>query len=257
MESVTLCEVPLGIVSHERDCPRCSKLERRVFNPFSSRMTVKKTTSRSPGDLFNTDPAVAALWNALYVASAYEKHRIDRHKFHYNGFVDTERLISNPHTAPNLVDSLVSTILAGTDCAPAYLLVPKRKRARQLSSRLVDAFYARTGEIPSVLSVAVRGGKAWLAPEVERQIRGRFVLVCDSATASGETIDSICHTANHAGAIVGAAVLMSRLKEASEEALTARLNGRFWKLFYFPTPFFEVDKRDDRHAIVHVQEKNP
>lgn len=239
-EVLSLCTVAIRRWN-ESDCPLTGVLEERVFNPVSYRMTTKKDAGRSPVSLFNSDSEFSDLWTAIYRAGAYQRHRIDG-QVHYNGFIDTEKLLEHPVTGPQLVSEIGRRILAGTSDTPDVLVVPQRHRGRLFGTRLREFIYGETGKIPELIVVGIRRGRAVITDAVERKLYKRFVLVCDSATSHGGTLDTLCYRVTRLGAAdVGAAVLVSRLKESCEEAFRNRLNGRFWRLYYFPLPAFWVE----------------
>jgi hypothetical protein len=110
---------------------------------------------------------------------------------------------------------------------------------------LREFIYAESGKIPELIVVGIRRGRAVVPEPVERTVYGRFVLVGDSATSHGGTLDTLCYRMKRLGASnVGAAVLVSRLKESCEEAFRNRLDGQFWKLYYFPLPSFWVEGKN-------------
>ena len=242
-ELLSLCKVVIRRW-RESDSPLTGILERRVFNPVSYRMTTKKDAGRSPVSLFNTDPDFSELWTAIYRAGAYQRHRVDG-QVHYNGFIDTEKLLEHPITGQQLVSAIGRRILNDTRDGPDVLIVPRRHRGRLFGTRLREFIYLESGTIPELIVIGIRRGRAVITETTARTLYGRSVLVCDSATSHGGTLDTLCYKAKRLGASrVGAAVLVSRLKESCEEAFKNRLNGRFWKLYYFPLPSFWVEGKN-------------
>ena len=242
-ELLSLCKVVIRRW-RESDSPLTGILERRVFNPVSYRMTTKKDAGRSPVSLFNTDPDFSELWTAIYRAGAYQRHRVDG-QVHYNGFIDTEKLLEHPITGQQLVSAIGRRILNDTRDGPDVLIVPRRHRGRLFGTRLREFIYSESGTIPELIVIGIRRGRAVMTETTARTLYGRSVLVCDSATSHGGTLDTLCYKAKRLGASrVGAAVLVSRLKESCEEAFKNRLNGRFWKLYDFPLPSFWVEGKN-------------
>jgi len=194
--------------------------------------------------LFDRDPHFAQLWERVFVAGAYEHHHVDG-SAHHNGFIDTERLLEHPLTGEAIVDDLASLLISQTERPPDVLVVPRRHRGRLVGMRLRETIYRTTNVMPAMVTVGIRRGRAHLPESSRRLLEGQSVVVCDSAAGHGETLDVLCDMARVAGAAsVGAAIVISRLKESCEEAFRARLDGKFWRLYYFPTPSFMVSQSD-------------
>jgi hypothetical protein len=238
---LALCSMP--VITSSSPIERAGvRLEQFDFNPCSYGLTIRKRDPRSPLRLFDEDTRFAQLWTNVFVAGAYEHHHRDG-VIHRNGFIDTERLLEHPLTGEPVIASLVDLILDGIKGSPDVLVVPHRRRGRLVSTRLAETVRRRTGSAPSVLSVMVRGGRAHLTDRDRRHLRDKVVIVCDSAASRGATLDVLCDAVAKSGAAkIGAAVVVSRLKETCEEAFRARLGGRFWRLYYFPTPSFLVSQ---------------
>jgi orotate phosphoribosyltransferase len=242
-ELLSLCSLDVGR-SRVAITKAGEALDRRDFNPCSYNVTVRKKDSRSPLELFHSDKQFAELWARVYVAGAYEHHRVDG-MVHHNGFVDTERLLEHPLTGEVVVDDLARLVMAQSSRLPDVLVVPRRHRGRLVGMRLTESIYRATGAMPEVVSVGIRRGRAHISEANRRRLRDQYVVICDSAAGHGETLDILCDVAKTAGAsMVGAAIIISRLKESCEEAFRARLAGRFWRLYYFPTPSFMVSQSD-------------
>jgi hypothetical protein len=103
-------------------------------------------------------------------------------------------------------------------------------------------------EVSSVIVQRKRsaGGLAWhLTPTQKSVLTGARVLVVDTAAGHGRTIDHLVRlVAESSPSTIGAAVLLSRLAEACQDAFEARLNGGFCWLYHFPIRPVVIRGRD-------------
>jgi orotate phosphoribosyltransferase len=228
-----LCRVKMHIVA-ERDCPRCGKLDRREFNPFSYSMTAKAPTARSPSEFLEYDASAREFWSHVDRVGAYEHHRIERGA-HYLAFVDTLKLLQHPGIGPELVRRLRDLVVHG-GLVPDVLLVPRLQRAQHLGDQLqIDLGEKAPGGRVGQVLVRRFGGRWPLTPRARSRLRGRSVLVVDSAVGHGRTLDELSLLALENGArTVGGAFILSRLTESAEEAFRARLSGGFCRLYHLP-----------------------
>jgi len=215
-------------------CPRCNHLERRDFNPVPSCMTTRKERPRSPTQFLNENNEAAEFWKQVDAARAYEHHRLEGN-LHYTSFINTEKLLAHETVGPSILSKLAAQIprLIGT---PDVLLVPSKARARLLADKLLRVIVS-DGLLwpPEVIVARHRDGRYQLAASESQLLREAKVLIVDTGVSSGATLENLCHLAFGAGAaIVGAAVVISRMSESQEAAVSGRLDGRFWRLYQLP-----------------------
>jgi adenine/guanine phosphoribosyltransferase-like PRPP-binding protein len=227
-----LCQVKMELTA-ARDCPRCGRLERREFNPFSYTMTARTSAARSPSQFLEYDARAREFWQAVDLAEAYEHHHIER-DVHYTAFVDTLKLLQHRETGPRIVESLVDLIMEQGRC-PGVILTTSTGRAAILARSLVAALSAgRRSPIP-VLTARTRNDHWHLPPKAASALLGKHVLIVDTAVGHGCTLDGL-HSiarANGASSTAGAFIL-SRLSESAEDAFRARLEGGFHRLYHLP-----------------------
>lgn len=230
-----LCLIPMKI-EEPGSCPRCNTLPLKEFNPLASHMTLRKKRPRSPMQFLSEERDAAEFWQLVDRTGAYERHHRDGRR-HYVAFVDALKLLSGPDAGGLLVGRLCTLILERT-AVPDVVLAPNRVRARLVAEKLIEALkVSASGVQPELVLTRSRGGKRAL-PE-GRRLDMRNVLVVDAAADHGDTLDELAFLASEAGASqIGAAVLLSRLRAGSEEALNARLGGGFARLFSLPIPGF-------------------
>lgn len=228
----TLCQYDIRAVPAQ-SCPRCGRLESREFNPVACCMT-KKAPPRSPGQFLEKNKEAADFWRQVDLAQAYEHHRIEGHT-HYVSFINTERLLGH-ETIGAVILNRIAARLPRLIGGPDVLLIPGKPRARALAKALLSVM-AGGGRLwpPQVVAARQKDGRYQLTPNDAQSLRAAKVLFLDTGTSSGATLEEFHDLANCAGAgIFAAAVMISRLSESQEEAVSKRLNGRFWRLFQLP-----------------------
>ena len=229
-----ICKYDIGAVD-SRSCPRCEDgLKRREFNPVACCMTSKKTRPRSPGEFLKENREAADFWKQVDTARAYEHHRIDGNT-HFISFIDTERLLAHETVGPMILSKLVAKnprLIERSD----VLLIPGKARARNLASKLARML-ASGGRLwlPQIIVARQINGRIQLTADDSRGLRNAKVLIVDTGVSSGATLEGLHNLAVAAGAtVVSAAVIISRLSESHEAAISARLEGRFWRLYNLP-----------------------
>jgi orotate phosphoribosyltransferase len=228
-----LSGVPMHVVA-ARDCPRCGRVERREFNPFAHSMTAKAPTARSPSQFLDYDADAREFWEYVDLVGAYEHHRVERGA-HYIAFVDTLKMLEHPEVGAKVVAKLRDLLLDRAD-SPEAILVPNLKRAKVLAERLCDVLTPKEARRRiSLLTACSQNGHWRLSRAARCRLYAKSVLIVDSATGHGRTLDELSMLAHACGASrVGGAVLLSRLTESAEESFRARLNGGFYRLYNLP-----------------------
>jgi hypothetical protein len=154
---------------------------------------------------------------------------------HYIGFIDTLALLRHATIGPSLMDRLLHRLIAH-DGVPEVVLFAQRRRARTFAQGLLAGFCRGDLKSPPVLiGVDNSGGRFVIPPRERERIAGRRVLVADAAAGHGDTLDHLGRSVLELGAQrVSATVLLSRMSDGQEAALSARLSGTFIRLFQFP-----------------------
>jgi len=235
-----LCEMALDLSPPDR-CSRCRVLERVEFNPIAYRMTKKKSVPRSPSEFLKEDPVAHELWDLVDKIGAYEHHRIIG-KRHYIGFVDTMKLLRSTRAEPSVLEKLCRRIVERSG-VPELIVVPAGTRGTYFGKCLTSAF-DRLFKVKGVRLVVAKRHAGVLSVGEEKTLKSSRVLVADVAAGEGDTIDGLALLASYSGAAsVAGAVLLSRLSEACEESLDARLSGGFSRLYSVPVrPITARDK---------------
>lgn len=215
---------------HPDQCERCAVLPKKVFNPISCAMTTK-APSRTPTEFLTAHPDAKAFWEAVDEAHAYEHHHVEGGK-HYTNFINTSVMLTHPTIGPMIVGRLRERILEKCP-TPDIILVPRRARGYLLGRSLAEAFSQLSGRSPRLMRpLKVGDAETELGDSVS--FKGLRVLVADAAAGHGQTLDELSLFALDRGAqSVAAAVVVSRLSEAHEEALCKRL-GVFLRLYHVP-----------------------
>jgi|HubBroStandDraft_6_1064221.scaffolds.fasta_scaffold01430_8 orotate phosphoribosyltransferase len=215
-------------------CPRCGRLEQREFNPVACCMTSKKTEPRSPGQFLKENDEAVRFWRQVDAARAYEHHRIDG-KTHYVSFIDTERLLTHETVGPIVLKKVAAQIpkLIGR---PDNLLVPGKSRARTFANMLLREMGTDGRLWPPKIIAAKRINERFLLSNKESQLlKHAQVLIVDTGVSSGSTLEELNKLAVSCGATrVAAAVIISRMSDTQESAISAQLGGRFWRLYQIP-----------------------
>lgn len=215
------------------DCT--SRLPRREFNPIACSMTATHAAPRSPSEFLRTHPEAVTLWQMVDQAKAYEHHRVEG-DIHYISFIDTARLLTHEVTSPQIIADMWALIHEAVG-VPDVLLVPHKSRARTLVELLLASFRTRTRLwLPQVVYASRSDGYYRLAGGTERRaLQGATVAILDTGASHGTTIDELGDLAASAGAaVIGAVVVISRMSDGQEAAISERLSGRFRKLFQVP-----------------------
>lgn len=236
-----LCSLTMNIVDPTLDQRFASPaLKTRVFNPISHCMTERAPQPRSPSEFLSTHPEALEFWTYVDRARAYEHHRREGDT-HYIAFIDTHKLLEHPEIGPSLVERLLDRIMDGGE-PPEVLLIANRPRARLLAEMLARSFGSSCRPTIVVARRPRRSAKRrmplrpWELVITDRAaIAHGTVLVLDTASAQGATIDRLIHLASISNAAtIKAAVLISRLPAGCEEAFSARLDGKFHCLYRLP-----------------------
>jgi orotate phosphoribosyltransferase len=240
-----LCSLSMNLVDPDH-CQRCGVLPLVEFNPVAYRMTRKKTEPRSPSKFLADDDTAREFWGVVDVSGSYEHHHIVGRR-HYLGFIDTMRLLRHPHTGPLVCERLCRLIIDRTG-VPDVIVVAARRRSLLVGRLLLKTFRPLCGaERPRI--VVVRRLDGDLATTAK--LKGRRVLVVDAAAAHGDSLDELAvYAGRHQARSVAAAVLLSRMSEACEEALDARLTGGFVRLYSLPVRPVTVRDKTAKHCPV-------
>ncbi len=232
VQSKAVCKYDVQAVGQD-SCSRCGRLERREFNPIASCMTSKKTGPRSPGQFLKECKEAAEFWKQVDMAHAYEHHRIEGNT-HYVSFIDTERLLAHQTIGPLILSKLAAQMSVLVGLAD-ILLIPPRARARILANKLLRVISGGRLWLPQVIAARQIDGRLRLAAKDSQSLKGAKVLIVETGVSSGSTLEELYNLATGAGAArVGAAVIISRLSEGQEAAVSTRLGGRFWRLHQLP-----------------------
>ena len=233
----SLCRIQMNVQAAV-ECVRHDTMPVAQWNPISCRMTRRREQPQSPSDFLSQDAAARELWTLVDMAAAYEHHHREGDR-HYLGFLNTHRLLTHRKTQGVLVGRFRDVVLARLG-APEVLLVPRRARALLLAELLAVELKDRVAPV-RVVSAARRHGHFSFTPATARAVRGRRVLVADTAIGHGNTLDELVLLTRAEGAShVAAAAILSRLAEGAEEALAARLDGSFVRLYGVPVRPFTV-----------------
>jgi orotate phosphoribosyltransferase len=239
-----LADIELDVVSPIKDqCPRCDKRPLKVFNPVAQCMTQRAPFPRSPTEFLTQNSQAREFWDFVNVADAYEHHRKEDDT-HYLAFVDTKKLLDHARIGSTLVNRLRDRILLRSGL-PFQLLIPDRPRSKTLAAMLCESFKKIDPSSAPEVIVARRSRTSkvhpatfapWhISPQEAVAMKGRLVLVIDTAAGHGRTLDNLtCLAADNGAKSVGAAVLLSRLTETCEQAFDTRLTNGFSWLFHFP-----------------------
>ena len=242
----SVCQYDVRPVNPE-SCRRCGRLERREFNPVACCMTSKKLQPRSPGQFLSENVEAAEFWKKVDIAQSYEHHRIEGDT-HYVSFIDTEKLLAHGTVGPMILNKLVAQTprLIGT---PDVLLIPAKARARALAERLLRLMVA-DGRFwpPRIIAARQNDGRFRLTPSESQFLKHCKVLIVDTGMSSGSTMEELWNLANRANArVVAAEVIVSRLSESQEAAVSTFLGGRFWRLYHLPVRPLSIP-----HSLRHL-----
>jgi orotate phosphoribosyltransferase len=228
------CEYDVQAVA-SGSCPRCGHLELREFNPVACCMTDKKMEPRSPGEFLAENLEAADFWNQVDRARAYEHHRMEGNT-HYVSFIDTAKLLTHETVGPTVVGKLVARLskLRGT---PDVIVFPgSRARSRLLAEHLRCGI-VDSGRLwpPNMVGAKQAEGRFQITASDAELIKGARVLLADTAVASGSTLEELTYLANSAGAAsVSAMVIVSRVSDSQEAAISTRFGGQFYRLYQLP-----------------------
>jgi orotate phosphoribosyltransferase len=229
-----VCEYDVQAVPAS-SCSRCGELEPREFNPVACCMTSKKTAARSPQQFLEENREAADFWRQIDTAKAYEHHRMEGNT-HYLSFIDTAKLITHKTVGPVVVEKLVGQLprLIGT---PDVLLFPAAPARSGGLAEIFSRGIVGTGLLwpPGMVAAKQAEGRFIITASEAQILKGARVLVVDTAVASGATLEALSDLADRAGAArVAAMVIVSRISESQETALSTRLRGRFFRLYQLP-----------------------
>lgn len=242
-----LCEMALDLAPPDR-CSRCRVLERVEFNPVAYRMTKKKSAPRSPSEFLKEDPVAQELWDLVDKIGAYEHHRIIGNR-HYIGFVDTMKLLRSTRAEPSVLDKLCRRIVERSG-VPECVVVPAGTRGSYFGKCLISAF-DRLFKVKGVRLLVAKRHAGMFSVGEEKTVKSGRVLVADVAAGEGDTIDGLALLASYSGAAcVAGTVLLSRLSEACEESLDARLSGGFSRLYSVPVRPITVREKGRQHCPI-------
>jgi orotate phosphoribosyltransferase len=228
------CEYDVQAVA-SGSCPRCGHLELREFNPVACCMTTKKMEPRSPGEFLAENLEAADFWKQVDTARAYMHHRMEGDT-HYISFIDTAKLLTHETIGPTIVGKLVARLpkLGGT---PDVILFPGAKARSRLLAGLLRRGILEGGRLwpPNMVAAKFGEGRFQItAPDVQL-MKGARVLLADTAVASGSTLEELTYLANRAGAAsVAAVVIVSRVCDSQEAAISTRFGGQFYRLYQLP-----------------------
>jgi orotate phosphoribosyltransferase len=233
LKLTALCQYDVEAVAPE-SCSRCGHLERREFNPVACCMTSKKLQPRSPREFLDENRDAGEFWKQVDIAKAYEHHRMEGNT-HYVSFINTVRLLTHATIGPTIVSKLVAKIpeLIGT---PDVLLFPAKARSRLLASKLLEGMMGDGRLWPPNLVVAGQvDGRFRLKAKDSQALKDSKVLLVDTGVSSGSTLEELHTLATRAGASsISAVVIVSRVSESQEAAISTRLGGRFCRLYQLP-----------------------
>ncbi|MBW3595883.1 MAG: hypothetical protein KY475_01255 [Planctomycetes bacterium] len=247
-----LCRIPMDVVDPTTEhCRRCDKIEARVFNPMSQCMTQRAAHPRSPSEFLAENEEAREFWRLVDLAHAYEHHRKEE-QTHYIAFVDTRKLLEHPEVGSPLITQLSARI---RECVePDVLLAPNRPRGKVLATMLAAALSSGGESLPVVAAHRHQrrgdrrlSSRPWFVRPADREyLQGRAVLVVDAAAGHGTTLDRLTQLAmEHNAKQVGAAVLVSRLPDACEQAFANRLSAGFTWLYHLPIRPVLIRGNDD------------
>ncbi|HET6325787.1 MAG TPA: hypothetical protein VFG04_14010 [Planctomycetaceae bacterium] len=236
-----LCFLPM-LLSETDEIPELQWREKRYFNPLSSCMTEKKHAGRSPSEFYESDQEARAFWDFLEKLLCetadpgrfYRRHKVVGNT-HYSEFIDTLQLLRHETAGRWLVEQIRDR-LAERNVVPDVIVCTNRHRAQLFAEMLCTSFDAAVDAAISVV-VASKGKFGWGIRDSEAagKLRGRRVLICDTAIGHGKTVDQLALLASHWGAKgVGVVAILSRLAERAEESFDRRLSNGFHRLFNLP-----------------------
>ncbi len=229
-----VCEYDVHAVP-ATSCQRCDDLEPMEFNPVACCMTSKKTKARSPQEFLNENREAADFWKQIDTAKAYEHHRMEGNT-HYLSFIDTAKLVTHETVGPMIVGKLLARLpqLIGI---PDVILFPAAPARSRLLAETLRRGVVATGLLwpPNMVAARQTEGRFLISADDAQIVKGSKVLLVDTAVASGSTVEGLSDLANSAGAAsVAAMVIVSRVSDSQEAALSTRLGGRFFRLYQLP-----------------------
>lgn len=216
-------------------CPRCGELEAKEFNPLACCMTSKKTKARSPQEFLYENREASELWKQVDIAKAYEHHRMEGNT-HYLSFIDTAKLISHETVGRVIVGKLLARLPELIGIPDVVLFPSAPARARLLAEKLCRGIID-TGRLwpPTMVAAKQTQGRFVITVADGQLIKGSKVLLVDTAVASGSTLEGLSDLAHRAGsASVAGMVIVSRVSDSQEAALSTQLGGRFFRLYQLP-----------------------
>jgi orotate phosphoribosyltransferase len=233
LKVTAVCQYDVEAVAPE-SCSRCGRLERREFNPVACCMTSKKMQPRSPGEFLDENREAGEFWKQVDIAKAYEHHRMEG-QTHYVSFIDTVRLLTHETIGATIVSKVIAKIpkLIGT---PDVLVFPAKARSRLLADKLLHGMVG-DGRLwpPNLVAAGQVDGRFRLKAEDGQMLKDAKVLLVDTGVSSGSTLEELHALATRAGASsIAAVVIVSRVSESQEAAISTRLEGRFWRLYQLP-----------------------
>jgi orotate phosphoribosyltransferase len=228
-----ICRYDVQAIAPE-SCPRCGQLEQREFNPVACCMTSKKMEPRSPNEFLDENHDAAEFWKQVDIAKAYEHHRMEG-RMHYVSFIDTVRLLNHETIGSTIISKLIARIppLIGT---PDVLVFPAKARSRLLADKLLRVMVGN-GRLwpPNLVAAAQVEGRFQLRAKDSQVLKHAKVLLVDTGVSSGSTLEELQALATRAGATsIAAVVIVSRVSENHEAAISKRFEGRFWRLYQLP-----------------------
>jgi orotate phosphoribosyltransferase len=230
----SVCEYDVQAVA-SGSCPRCGHLELREFNPVACCMTTKKMESRSPGEFLAENLEAADFWKQVDRARAYEHHRMEGNT-HYVSFIDTAKLLTHETIGPEIVGKLVAQLAKFRGIPDVIVFPGGRARSRLLAEHLRRGI-VDSGRLwsPSMVAAKQAEGRFQITASDGQLIKGAKVLLADTAVASGSTLEELTYLANRAGAAsVAAMVIVSRVSDSQEAAISTRFGGQFYRLYQLP-----------------------
>jgi orotate phosphoribosyltransferase len=216
-------------------CPRCGELEPKEFNPVACCMTSKKTEARSPQEFLDENHEAADFWRQVDTARAYEHHRMEGNT-HYVSFIDTAKLINHDTVGPIILGKILGRLPRLIGIPDVVLFPAGPARARLLAGTLCRGIVS-SGRLwpPNMVAAKQAQGRFVITAADGQVIRGSKVLLVDTAVASGSTLEGLSELAYGAGAVsVAATVIVSRVSDSQEAALSTQLGGRFFRLYQLP-----------------------
>lgn len=234
-----LCLLPMEL-SQEEDCRRCGQLPRWEYNPVACHLTERKRAPFSVSCFLQENPNAVEFWDLVSAAQAYEHHHVEGRR-HYTAYVDTLRLVTCPSTGPAIVDQFCATLDQMAKGFPSVLVTRNRATAVTFARAVAARCQVRNGIDAPLIIARTRGPRIALSEADVESLRSKHVLIIDTATAHGDTIDELDILVRECGAsAVGAGVILSRLGEAREVAFAKRLTGGFFRLYSVPVPPVEI-----------------